>query len=207
MTRVRNITAALAALCLLAVAAPAAYALDGNYHHVISECYNTGRLPGGKYTHHALLQARHHLPTDIREYSDCADLINAALAWHPPRGGGSSGGGLGGGGGYSPPLNPALTTPSGAVASNQQDFNALEHQTNPKTRPSAPPKVDVAGSRLSPSTGGLLSAARRAEGNRLPLVLILALAGLAALALLAGTALLRGRWPQTRRAALRLIGR
>lgn len=203
MIRLRHITVALAALCALAVAAPAAYALDGNYQHVIRECYDTGQLPAGKYTRHALKQARKHLPSDIKEYSDCEDLINAALAAAGRRGGA----GGGGGGGYSPPPNPALTTPSGAIASNQQDFNALKVQTDPRTRPSNPPEVPIAGSKLSPSTGGLLNAARHTTANDPPLPLILAIAGLAALALIAAAGVIRQRWPQTRRVALRLIGR
>ena len=202
VTRLRNITVALVALCVLALGAAPAYALDNDYHHVIRECYDTGQLPAGKYTRSALKKARRKLPSDIKEYSDCEDLINAALA------AAARGNSTGGGGGFTPPpANPAFTTPSGAVASSQQDFDALKHQTDPKKRSAPPPQVNVAGSKLSPITGGLLNSARHASANSVPLPLILALAGLAALALFAAAAVIRQRWPETRRAALRLIGR
>jgi len=201
--RLRNITVAFVVLCLAALLAAPAYALDNNYQHVIRECYDTGQLPAGKYTREALKKARRKLPSDIKEYSDCEDLINAALA-----AAGRQGGSTGGGGGPAPPApNPALTTPSGAQAGSQQDLNALRHQTDPKTRSASPPQVNIAGSKLSPITGGLLDSARHADANDVPLPLILALAGLVALALTAAVAVLRKRWPQTRRAALRLIGR
>jgi hypothetical protein len=204
--RLRNITIALAALLALAVTAPAAWALDGNYRHVIRECYDTGSLQGGNYTRAALKEARAKLPSDIKEYSDCEDLINAALAASHRRNG--SGGAGGGGGGFvPPPANPQFSTPSGAVASSQQDLNALKRETDPKTRSSAPPQISLADGKLTPSTGGLLNAAKRADANTVPLPLILAIAGLAALALVALLAVLRRSWPQTRRAALRLIGR
>jgi hypothetical protein len=210
VTRARNITIALAALCALAVAAPAAYALDNDYHHVIRECYDTGQLPAGKYTRHALLQARRHLPSDIKEYSDCEDLINNALAAQSRHGGGTGSGGPGGGaggGGATPPPNPALTTPSGAVASSSSDFNALKAATDPKTRSSAPPEVPIAGHKQTPTVGGVINAARHANANDLPLPLLLSLVALAAMAALGAAAIVRQGWPETRRAALRLLRR
>jgi hypothetical protein len=186
---------ALAALCLLAATAPAAFA---DYHAVIRECYNTGQLPAGKYSRHDLLQARHHLPSDIKEYSDCEDLINSALA------AGSRKPGSGGGGGAAPPPgNPAYTTPSGAVASSQNDLNALDQATKPGPRP----KIAVADSTLSPSTGGVINAAKSGDANSLPLPLLLSLIALAAMAVLGGASVLRGRWPEIRRASLRLLRR
>jgi hypothetical protein len=205
--RLRNITIALTALLALAVAAPAAWALDNDYRHVIRECYDTGQLPAGKYTRSALKKARNKLPSDIKEYSDCEDLINSALAASQRSSGGTGGSGGGGGGFVPPPGNSQFTTPSGAVASSQQDLNALKQETDPKTRSSAPPQISLADGKLTPSTGGLLNAAKRADANAVPLPLILAIAGLAALALVSLLAVLRRSWPQTRRAALRLIGR
>ena len=116
MIRLRNITVVLVALCALAVAAPPAFAKDGNWRHVISECYNTGDLTHGRYTRRALRIARHRIPSDIREYSDCLDLINNALAAsHKPSGGGGGGGGGAGA--------PGGSTPSGAVG-DQRDIDA-----------------------------------------------------------------------------------
>jgi len=198
MRRLRHIPAALAALSVLAVFAPPAYALDGNYHHVIRECYDTGRLDGNKYTREALKKARKRLPSDIREYSDCEDLITEALANYGRGGAGS---------GYAPPPDPALTTPSGAIATTRDDFDALSKETDPRTRSSAPPEIPLADQKLTPTTGGVINAARNTDANDVPLPLILALAALAAMAALGGIAVMRQRWPQTRRVALRLLRR
>jgi hypothetical protein len=194
LLRPRHILLTLAALCVLGATAPAAFA---DYHDVIRECYNTGQLPAGKYSRHDLKEARRHLGSDIKEYSDCEDLINAALA---------AGSRKGGGGGATPPpvaSNPAFSTPSGAQASSQNDLNALNEATKPRARPQIP----IAGSKLSPSTGGVINAAKNTDANSLPLPLLLSLIALAAMAGVGGATVLRQRWPQIRRAPLRLFRR
>jgi hypothetical protein len=201
MIRLRHITLALAVLGVLAALAPAAYALNNNYHDVIRECYDSGRLDGSKYTLAALKKARRRLPSDIREYSDCEDLINAAIAAKGRRGGDA------GGSGYAPPTNPALTTPSGAIASSQADFDALTKETGRGTRSDVPPQVPIASKKLQPTTGGVINAARNTDANDLPLPLLLSLAALALMAALGAVTVLRQRWPETRRAALRLLRR
>ena len=203
MTRLRHILLAIAALALVGALAPPAFA---SYQDVIRECYDRGELPPGKYSRHELLQARRHLRSDIREYSDCEDLINAALAYRRPSGGGGASPG-GGTGGYNPPPDPNLTTPSGAVASSKQDYDALNQATDTSKRRSAPPRVSVAGRELAPSTGGVIAAANRNDSHTVPLPLLLALASLAGLVALAIASLLRRHWPVTRRAALRLLRR
>jgi hypothetical protein len=193
LLRPRHILLAFAALCVLGATAPAAFA---DYHAVIRECYNTGQLPSGKYSRQDLKDARRHLPSDIKEYSDCEDLINAALAAANKKGGGST----------PPPAvpsNPAFTTPSGAQASSQDDLNALNEATKPRARPQVP----IAGSKLSPSTGGVINAAKNTDANSLPLPLLLSLIALAAMAGVGGATVLRQRWPQIRRAPLRLFRR
>jgi hypothetical protein len=194
LLRPRHILLTLAALCVLGATSPAAFA---DYHDVIRECYNTGQLPAGKYSRKDLKDARRHLPSDIKEYSDCEDLINAALA---------AGSRKGGGGGATPPPvagNPAFSTPSGAQASSQDDLNALNEATKPRARPQIP----IAGSKLSPSTGGVINAAKNTDANSLPLPLLLSLIALAAMAGVGGATVLRQRWPQIRRAPLRLFRR
>lgn len=198
MIRLRHITLALAALAVLAVGTPA-YALDNNYRHVIRECYDSGRLDGSKYTREALKKARKRLPSDIKEYSDCEDLINEALANY------GRGGSGGGGANYVPPADPALTTPSGAVASSPADFDALGRETE-ATLKGAPPAIPIADQKVTPTTGGVINAAGETSNN-VPLPLILALAGLAAMALVGGATVFRQRWPQTRSVALRLLRR
>jgi hypothetical protein len=193
LLRPRHILLSLAALCVLGATAPAAFA---NYHDVIRECYNTGQLPSGKYSRKDLKDARRHLPSDIKEYSDCEDLINAALNAANRKGGGSA----------PPPVvpsNPAFTTPSGAQASSQNDLNALNEATKPRARPQIP----IAGGKLSPSTGGVINAAKNTDANSLPMPLLLSLIALAAMAGVGGASVLRQRWPQIRRAPLRLFRR
>ena len=197
LIRVRHILVSLAALCVIGATAPAAFA---SYQDVIRECYNTGSLPAGKYSRHELLQARSHLPSDIREYSDCEDLINAALAAGRRS---SGGGGTGGGSVPTAAPNPALTTPSGATAGSQNDLNALGQAQ----KQSAPPQVKVADGKLSPSTGGVIRAAKNTDVNSLPTPLLASLIALAAMALLGGTSVLRQHWPRIRRAPLRLLRR
>jgi hypothetical protein len=197
MIQLRRITLALAALAILAVGTPA-YALDNNYHHVIRECYDSGRLDGSKYTREALKKARKRLPSDIKEYSDCEDLINEALANYG-RGGGP-------GSNYAPPPDPALTTPSGAIASSKEDFDALGRETK-ATVNGAPPQIPIANQKLTPTTGGVINSAAQTDANDVPLPLILALAALAAMALIGAASVFRQRWPQTRLVALRLLRR
>ena len=200
MIRLRYILLSLAAVCVLAFAAPPAFAAqNNNWEDVIRECYNTGKLTHGRYSRRALERARRELPSDIAEYSDCEAEINDALQALTRRNGGGRSGAA------PPPVQPA-TTPSGAIG-DQRDIDALNRETDPKTRTKVPPQVTVGSDKLSPSTSGLLNAAQRTDANALPLPLILALAGLAAMALLGGTAVLRQRWPQARRAALRLLRR
>jgi hypothetical protein len=101
----------------------------------------------------------------------------------------------------APPPNPALTTPSGATAGSQDDLNALG-QAQKQT---APPQVKIADSKLSPSTGGVIRAAKNTDSNSLPTPLLASLIALAAMALLGGTSVIRQQWPRIRRASLRLL--
>ena len=197
MRRLRYITAALAALCVLAVAAPSALALDNRWEDVIRECYNTGQLDGTKYTKHALKEARRKIPTDIREYSDCLDLIDAALAAKAREhhnGGGGPGGSAGGGG--TPPI------PTGTGNADPRNLQALHDTTDPPTS-GGPPQVQIGNQRLSPATRGLIDTASLTDANSLPVPLIVALAALAAMAAVGAAAVLRQRGPQVLR-ALRL---
>jgi hypothetical protein len=195
--RLRYITAALAALCVLAVAAPSALALDNRWEDVIRECYNTGQLDGSKYTKHALKQARRNIPTDIREYSDCLDLIDAALAAkareHNGNGGGGGAGGGGAGGSGTPPI------PTGTNNADPRNLQSLRDTTDPRV-PTGPPQVQIGNQRLSPATRGLIDTASLTDANSLPVPLIVALAALAAMAAVGAATVLRQRGPQVLRA-------
>jgi hypothetical protein len=197
LTRIRHITVALFALAMLAVTAPAAQA---DYHQAIKDCYDDGVLQG-TYTPRELRQARNHLPSSISEYSDCADVLARALAAATHKGKG----GRGGGDPFLDQGDPKLTTPSGAVAKTQQQFDALNQQTGRSA--GAPPKVSVGRDSVTPGTAGLIDAAARTSPNHLPGPLLAALIALGAMGALAGGLVLRHRWPETRRVALRLLRR
>jgi hypothetical protein len=195
--RLRRI--ALAAAALTALALPAATPVAAkSYHDAIRDCFDDGQLEG-HYTRHQLQQALRHLPGDEAEYSDCRDVLRRAMI---PSGGGGS---LGGGASPAIPGNPSLATPSGAQAGSQQDFNNLQRQTA-KPGASGPPKLSVGGHGVTPGDGGVLSSAHVGP-NKLPTSLLASLIGLGVLSAIAGILVIRRRWPETRRVALRLLRR
>jgi hypothetical protein len=107
--RIPGILAALAATALLAPAA----AWGDQGAAVVHDCLNHGSIQG-HYSQQAYSQALAELPTDVSEYSDCANLIRqaqlAAASNHGGQGGGGGGfgaGGTGGGGGGASPLASA----------------------------------------------------------------------------------------------------
>jgi hypothetical protein len=197
--RLRHITALLV---LVAALAPHTALAAGNYHDAIRDCNDDGVLQG-RYTAHTLRQARHHLPNSLREYSDCEDVLARALAAAAKPGSGGTGGGS-----PTPPLgDPALTTGSGAIASNPGEKSALENQAKKSTNDVAPTGIDVGGHAIEPGTAGLSTDAVRASPNDLPTPLIAALIALAVMGLLVGRQLWRHGWPETRDVALRILRR
>jgi hypothetical protein len=111
-----------ALLCLLAPASSfASTASEGN--RVIRDCSSDGEI-NGKYSQAAYKYALSHLPSDLAEYTNCADAIRQAQAAAASgstgggggggTGGGFSGGGGGIGGGFDVPATPytGSTTPS-----------------------------------------------------------------------------------------------
>ncbi len=103
-----------ALLCLLAPASSfASTASEGN--RVIRDCSSDGEI-NGKYSQGAYDYARKHIPSDLAEYTNCADAIRqaqAAAAAGKGGGGGGGGGGTGGGftggaigGGFDVPATP-----------------------------------------------------------------------------------------------------
>jgi hypothetical protein len=200
LIRIRHIPLALVALAVLALGATAAHA---NYRDAIKDCADDGVLQG-TYNKRELREARKHLPSDLREYSDCDSVLVAALASLANKGKG----GRAGGGTLPPAGPPALTTSSGAVASSPQQLDALKQETNHTIDGTKqPPRVPVAGRTVTPSTGGLASAAARTAANRFPVPLLMALIAMGAMGAIAAFVLMRHRWPETRRVALRLLRR
>src|SRR3954449_2910186 len=81
---------------ILVVAPPALAASRGK---IIRDCADDGQLQG-PYSQSELRDARQNLPSDVAEYTDCADVLRRAeLPDRSNAGGGGSGGGGGGSGG------------------------------------------------------------------------------------------------------------
>lgn len=176
MTRVIQTLIVLVALCALAV--PAAQA---GYQDVIKDCAQDGKLDK-KYSDAELIKAKKKLPADLNEYSDCRDVIGAAIggAGRPSGGGGSGGGGSGG---------AATGGPPAAQAARAQDKNALAKIAHSARKP----RVKVGDQTVAPGKNGLFSTASAENG--LPLPLLLALIAMAIVALSGGLYALRKRIP------------
>ena len=180
LARIRHLPMpAVAALAVLAATAPSAVAT--NYHDAIRDCNDDGVLQG-RYTLHTLRQARSHLPASLREYSDCADVLARAIA-------------------------AAARPGSGAIAPNADQKRALEQQAKQSTSDHPPSDISVGGHSILPGTAGLASSAVKVSPNELPAPLLIALIALAATGALATSLVMRHRWPETRRVALRILRR
>jgi hypothetical protein len=112
-----------ALLCLLAPASSfASTASEGK--RVIRDCSSDGEI-NGKYSQGAYKYALSHMPSDLAEYTNCADAIRQAQAAAAGgnrggggggTGGGSTGGGGGIAGGFDVPATP-YTAPSSSERS------------------------------------------------------------------------------------------
>jgi hypothetical protein len=178
---------------LLAFPAPA----GATPFQVIKDCNEDGQLDR-KYSNEELTKALDNLPSDIDEYSDCRDVISAAITGGSDRGenrgAGSGGDGSGGaGGGSAAPITPEEQA---ARAQDQADLQAL---TTPDGRDETP-AVEVGGEKVEPGSDGLFDLA--SESNSIPGPLLAALIALGILALVGGVVALRGRVPALARLPL-----
>jgi hypothetical protein len=180
---------------VLALAATGSAAGKG-YHDVIRDCTQDGQLDHS-YSQRELEQARHHIPSDVDEYTDCRSAIDSALAR------GNSGGG---GGGGSAPYNPSLTTPAGATAYNQNDYNKLKDAANAAKKHKAP-RVTLGTGDVPTGTGKAALLAGATPTNKMPSSALAPLIAVGVLTLLASLLLVTRRWPGVRRVALRLFRR
>ena len=181
---------------------------------VIKDCNEDGELDG-KYSNRELRQALDNLPSDIDEYSDCREVIAAAITAgsgatrggsEPSRGGSDrngepaagGGGNRGGGGDTGGGGGAVAATPEeqAALLDDQQDLGAL---TSPDRRDDRP-AVEVGGRTVEPGSGGLFDLAT--ASNSVPLPLLLALIAVGLLALASGFLALRGRIPALARMPL-----
>lgn len=163
----------LGALGALALPAPAFASGD----QVIRDCVQDGKLDH-HYSNAELRHARNNLPADVDEYSDCRDVIAAAIKGGSDKGLGANSPGVG------------ATDPAGeaaAQAQDQSDLAAIASGDAPK------PSVDVGGTNLKPDSSGFFTLGGAA--NEVPLPLLLALILLSLFALASGLGALRERVP------------
>jgi hypothetical protein len=182
-------------VAMLALALPASAAAKG-YQDVIRDCAEDGQIDGHQYSQHDLDQARHHIPSDVDEYTSCRDAIATALA----RGRSS-----GGGGGGQPPSNPALTTSAGATAYNQKDYNSLKDAAKADSK--ARPRVNIGTHDVAPGAGKTALLTDAAAANSIPSSVLGSMVALGLLTLAGTMLLVMRRWPAARRVALRLFRR
>ena len=180
-------------LCALALPATA----HADYRDAIADCAEDGVLDGS-YTNEELKKARKNLPTDLAEYTDCPDVLAAAITGGPGKSGRAA----------SPQAaaNPALVTENGAQAATQEDLDAVRKKVATSADGKAE-KIEIAGRDITPGEGGVFDRAGSTDANVLPLPLLLSLIALAAMCALAALLVLRRQWPATRRAALRIFRR
>lgn len=200
MRRIRDIAPLAALIAALALPASAHAATTPGGQAVIRDCADDGQF-SRQYSHADLDNAHQNLPTDIREYTDCKSLIEAALA---KQGGGSSptGGGPGSPGAPGAPAGGAATTPSGA-AGTPAAVAALNRAT--AEAEGGRPKITANGQTLTPLASGLNHVPGAA--NALPSSVLAAIVAVMALCALGAIAATWRRWPALARAPLRLFRR
>jgi hypothetical protein len=166
-----RLTLPLVALLIALVAAPTAMAASRN--QIIKDCADDSRLQG-HYSKSELRDARQNLPSDVSEYTDCADVLRRAEL--PDSKGGGGGGGTGGGSGGGPAAAAGggggpLLTPS-----TDKDRKQLADAAAAGGQP-----VSIDGESVVPGASGLHAGATRngMPGTLLAVLIALALGGIA----------------------------
>jgi hypothetical protein len=172
---VKHLVRHLFAITLLAMLALPASA-NASADQVVRDCVYDGKLDH-HYSNAELRRARDHLPSDADEYSDCRDVIAAAIKGGSDRSGGAGSPGIG------------ATDPAGeaaAQAADQSNLAAIAGSDN------APP-LNVGGQTLKPDSSGFFNLGGAA--NEVPLPLLIALLLVCAMALATGFGSARERVP------------
>jgi hypothetical protein len=178
---VRNLVVLVALAALVAPASAGASAAQ-----VLRDCITDGKLDR-KYSNAELRKARDNMPADSDEYSDCSDVIAAAIKGGSDRGSNAGSPGVGG-------MNP-----QGEAIARREDGGDLAAITAGGDDAKAP-AVDVGGTSLAPDSSGFFNLAGAA--NDVPLPLLIALILLALFAMASATAALRERVPALARIPL-----
>ncbi|HKP21933.1 MAG TPA: hypothetical protein VJT68_10475 [Thermoleophilaceae bacterium] len=172
MTRVIRHLFALALLAMLALPAPA----FASANQVVRDCVYDGKLDR-QYSNAELRKARDHLPSDADEYSDCRDVIAAAIKGGSDRSGGATSPGL------------SATDPAAEAAAQAADQSALAEVANSDKAP----ELNVGGQGLKPDNSGFFNLGGAA--NQVPAPLLIALLLVCATAIVTGLGSARERVP------------
>jgi hypothetical protein len=181
VTRLMRHLLLLAAFVVLAAPAVA----SASPEQVLDDCNDDGVL-SRQYSNSDLRKALDDMPTDIAEYSDCEEIIGAAISGGSDKGQGrgSPGQGVGGAGAADP----------GEQAARAQDSADLEALAAAARKDNGKkPAIQVGDETVKPGGSGLFDLASASNG--LPTPLLVALIALGLLALAGGFVVLRGRVP------------
>jgi hypothetical protein len=155
------------------------------------DCAGDGDLDKN-YTNSQLRKALDNLDTGLDEYSNCREVIKAAIASGSDKrnngGGGGSGGGGGGSGGGGGGGGEITPDEQQARANDNAELEALTGDSN-----GTEPEVNVGGEQVKPGSNGLFDLASASNDVPMPLLLTLIVIGL--LAIGGGLVALRGRVP------------
>lgn len=155
------------------------------------DCAGDGDLDKN-YTNSQLRKALDNLDTGLDEYSNCREVIKAAIASGSDKrsngGGGGSGGGGGGSGGGGGGGGEVTPGEQQARANDNAELEALTGDSKEKE-----PEVIVGGEQVKPGSNGLFDLASASNDVPMPLLLTLIVIGLLAIA--GGLVALRGRVP------------
>jgi hypothetical protein len=180
----------LLSIAVLLLGLPAAAQASGS--DVIRDCAQDGVL-NKQYSQKDLQNALNNLPSDIDEYTDCRQVIRAAM-----------GGGNGNTGGAPP---NGIMTPSGAIAGSPADIQALDNLSAQAAKGKRP-AISIGGRRILPGNAGLSGVLGGLAGsNGMPASLMAAIAALLVLAVVTAYLAVRAKLPLLRRVALRVLGR
>jgi hypothetical protein len=177
----RRVLAVPAVLACLLVPAAAAHASGRD---VVRDCTDNGRIDG-YHSPQDYKSALSSLPSDVAEYTDCRQIIEAAQRRDAHRHAPGTGGGGGGGGGGFPGV-PGTTATGSPTPATPAEANALKGAAKGGGAP-----VTVAGEPVTPGGSGVVSAAVR-HSLPGPLIALLVLLALGALAWAATLARARG---------------
>jgi hypothetical protein len=166
---------------------------SADYQDVIRDCADDGKL-NGRYSQEDLRRAEDNLPSDIDEYTPCADVIAAAIRSGGP---GSSSGPREG-------TTTGVPTPSGAIAQTRDDVASLQSAKR-EAQQSGDAPVTAGGQTLRPAAGRIDGVAGAA--NELPVPLLVAIAAVLGLCLVGGLVAARRRMRDIARGPLRIIRR